>query len=263
MSYEVRQEAFEGPLDLLLHLITKQRVDIYDVSLAEITQEYLEEVFRRQDLDLEAATGFLVVAATLLELKSARLLPSGATEEEDGQLLEDRDMLLARLVECATFREAGAWMAVAMDRGESYLPRTIGLDPPFTHLVPDLLARTTVRDLAVAAARTLAPHPPGPFDTSHVLPLRGSIKEAIVDLARALSSTRTLSFRKLCDRCGGRADVVVRFLALLELFKAGAVDLNQGVRFGDIEALWTGEVQADEVLVGLDEELVGPRGGRP
>lgn len=261
MGYEVRQEAYQGPLDLLLHLITKQRVDIYDVSLAEITQEYLAEVFRRRDLDLEATTGFLVVAATLLELKSARLLPSGATDEGDADLLEERDALLARLVECATFREAGAWISAALGRGESYLPREAGLDPHFTHLAPDLLTRTNVRDLAVAAARALTPSPLSPFDTSHVMPLRGSVKDAILEVARALSSASSLSFEQLCGHRADRPEVLVRFLALLELFKAGAVDLSQGVRFGDIEASWTGEVEAEEVLADVDEGLTVAAGG--
>ncbi len=115
MGYEVKLEVFEGPIDLLLHLITRQRVDIYEVSISTITEEYLRAVGALDDLDLEAATGFLVVAATLLELKSARLLPARDADDEEGGLLEARDMLLARLVELATFREAGAWLAVELE----------------------------------------------------------------------------------------------------------------------------------------------------
>src|SRR5687767_14461181 len=110
MTYEVKLEVFEGPLDLLLHLITKQRVDIYEVSISTITDEYLRVLKGMGDFDLETATGFLIVAATLLELKSARLLPSVRWSEEDEKLLEERDLLLARLVECATYRDAGAWL---------------------------------------------------------------------------------------------------------------------------------------------------------
>ncbi len=260
MVYEVRQEAFEGPLDLLLHLITKQRVDIYDVSLAEITQEYLDAVAGRPHLDLNATTGFLVVAATLLELKSARLLPSPAPEGADAQLLEERDLLLARLVECATFREAGAWVSAGLDRGGAYIPREVGLEPQLMHLAPDLLGRTTVVDLASAAGLVLAPRVTPRLDTSHVVPLRGSVKDAIVELAGALAAASKLSFRDLCGDRPEPADVVVRFLALLELFKAGAVDLGQADRFGDIDATWTGEVGAEEVLIELDD-LVTATGG--
>jgi segregation and condensation protein A len=256
VGYEVRQEAFEGPLDLLLHLITKQRVDIYEVSLAEITQEYLEEVFRRRSLDLDAATGFLVVAATLLELKSSRLLPSPAADEEDGDVLEARDMLLARLVESATFRDAGAWISAALSQGESYLSREAGLDPQFVRPAPALLARTTAQQLAAAAARALVPRPRPPLDTSHVAPLRGSLRDAIVELSEVLASGMAVSFEELCGRSAQRADVIVRFLALLELFKAGAVDLSQGPRFGDIRVVWTGEAAAEEVLADLHEDLV-------
>src|SRR3990170_8750914 len=110
MAYEVKLEVFEGPIDLLLHLITRQRVDIYDVSISTIPDEYLKAVEQMTQLDLEIATGFLVVAATLLELKSARLLPSRRMDEAEAQLLEERDLLLARLVECTTFREAGVWV---------------------------------------------------------------------------------------------------------------------------------------------------------
>jgi segregation and condensation protein A len=261
MSYEVKQDAFEGPLDLLLHLIARQRVDIYEVSLAEITREYLAEVARRA-FDLEATTGFLVVAATLLELKSARLLPVDEADEADVQLLEERDLLLARLVECATLREAGAWIAVALHRGEAYLPRQAGLEPQLIALAPDLLARTNVGDL-VAAARSLAPAPVAPFDSSHVLPLRGSVKDAIAELAGALCAVSRLSFEQLCGRRQDRAEVVVRFLALLELFKAGAVELSQGARFGDIEAAWTGEVDADAVLAGVEDEHAEARTAGP
>src|ERR687895_2362005 len=111
VTYQVKLEVFEGPLDLLLHLITRQRVDIYDVSLSTITEEYLAALAGMDDLDLDSATGFLVIAATLLELKSLRLLPGRDLDDPDVRLLEERDLLLARLVECATYREAGAWLS--------------------------------------------------------------------------------------------------------------------------------------------------------
>ena len=126
MAHEVRLEVFEGPIDLLLHLITRQRVDIYEVSIATITDEYLQALGAMEGLDLEAATGFLVVAATLLELKSARLLPAPDRDDDgDLALLEERDLLLARLVECATFREAGAWLFAGLQRGTDFHPRDV------------------------------------------------------------------------------------------------------------------------------------------
>jgi segregation and condensation protein A len=256
MGYEVKLEVFEGPLDLLLHLITRQRVDIYDVSLATITEEYLAAMASLGELDLETATGFLVVAATLLELKSARLLPRHGDDDAASKLLEERDLLLARLVECATFRDAGAWIAAGLRAGDAFHGRAVALEDRFVDLAPDLLARVTVEDLARAAERVLAPRPVLVLDTSHVSPIRASVKDAIAEISAALESNQTLSFDELCRDRPDRIEVVVRFLALLELFKAGAVDLDQAVSFGAITASWTGEVSPDEVMVEAEEYTV-------
>ena len=265
MAYEVKLEVFEGPLDLLLHLITRQRVDIYDVSLSTITEEYLAAMEAMGDLDLETATGFLVVAATLLELKSARLLPRSGDDEAATKLLEERDLLLARLVECATFRDAGAWIASALREGDSFHGRSAALEERFVDLAPDLLARVELSHLARAAALVFAPKPIIELDTSHVSPIKASVKDAISELAATLERGETLSFEELCGFQTERIQVVVRFLALLELFKAGAIDLAQATRFGDITASWTGEVQVDEVMAEAEEytvvEAVPDRGG--
>lgn len=252
MSHEVRQDVFEGPIDLLLQLVTRQRVDIYEVSLATITDEYLSAVAGLEELDLEAVTGFLVVAATLLELKSARLLPGPDPGDYDG-LLEERDALLARLVECATFREAGSWITTRLDEGGAFHPRTAGLEPQFVELAPDLLARLSPHDIGRAAAAALHKPPPPALDTSHLAPIRATVAEAIVDLARRLQPGSKRSFKELCAGVGERIDVVVRFLGLLELFKAGAVELEQRQRWGDIEVIWTGEVDAAQVVAEAED----------
>jgi segregation and condensation protein A len=253
VAYEVKLEVFEGPIDLLLNLITRQRVDIYDVSLAAITDEYLAALHRMEHLDLESATGFLVVAATLLELKSARLLPASRWDEASAGLLEERDLLLARLVECATYREAGMWLAGALKAGESYHPRRAGLEPHYEGLAPDVLAAVGAIDVAEAGARLLAPRPTLVLDTSHLAPIKASVKDAIVEVADRLESGGRLSFEDLCAGRGERIQVVVRFLALLELFKAGAVELAQAHRFGDIVVTWTGEVDRGEVVAEAEE----------
>ena len=257
MSHEVKLEVFEGPIDLLLHLITRQRVDIYEVSLSEITEEYLAAIKGAENLDLETATGFLVVAATLLELKSARLLPSGPLDESDLRLLEERDLLLARLVECATYREAGAWLAAALERGAAFHGRSVSLEEPYLNLAPDLLAGLRLERLTRAAAKALTPKPQPVLDMSHVAPITASVRGAISELADRLSSAGSCDFRSLCGNATNRIDVVVRFLALLELFKAGAVDLGQVGRFGDITAVWTNEVGVGEVLEEADEYSLG------
>jgi segregation and condensation protein A len=249
----VKLEVFEGPIDLLLHLITRQRVDIYDVSISTITDEYLKAVEQMTQLDLEIATGFLVVAATLLELKSARLLPSRRMDEAEAQLLEERDLLLARLVECSTFREAGMWISQALASGEGFHGRSVSLEPQYVDLAPDLLARLNLDQLGRAAAKVLAaPKPQLELDMSHVQPIRASVRDAIVEVAAALRDGEK-SFTELCSRAGERIEVVVRFLALLELFKAGAVELEQFDRFGDIRASWTGDADPEDMAALADE----------
>lgn len=260
MAYEVKLDVFTGPIDLLLHLITRQRVDIYEISLATITEDFLAAL-AQQDLDLESATGFLVVAATLLELKSARLLPSHRGDEDESQLLEERDRLLARLVECATFRDAGAWIASGLERGALYHGRSVGLEERYVGLAPDLLARVTTTSLASAAAVALAPKPELQLDTSHVAPIRVSVGDAIVDISGRLSGRRPTSFDLLCAGAGERIEIVVRFLALLELYKAGAIELSQDDRFGAITARWTGAVSAQEVVVDAEEYSIDPGAG--
>ena len=256
MTYEVRLDVFEGPIDLLLHLITRQRVDIYEISISRITEEYIKALEQMDALDLEVTTGFLVVAATLLELKSARLLPGRSLEDVDAQLLEERDLLLARLVECSTFRTAGEQIAVDLAAGAAFYPRAVSLEPRYADVVPDLLARVSLLDVGRAAAKALAPKPEVILDTSHVQPIRASVRDAITELVRTLRDGPPRSFAELCAGQTDRLEVVVRFLALLEMFKAGAVELGQADRFGDITAEWTGEGQ-DELMQMVDEYSVG------
>ncbi len=256
MTYEVRLDVFQGPIDLLLNLITRQRVDIYDVSIATITEEYIAALEQMDTVDLEVTTGFLVVAATLLELKSARLLPGRNLDDLDAQLLEERDLLLARLVESSTYRSAGEHIAVALAAGAGFYPRLVTLEERYARVVPDLLARTSVTDIARAAAKALAPKPEVVLDTSHVNPIRASVRDAIHDLVGRLRDGGAKTFEELTAGQSDRLEIVVRFLALLEMFKAGAVELGQGDRFGDITASWTGEGE-NELLQLVDEYSVG------
>ena len=253
MAYEVKLEVFEGPIDLLLHLITKQRVDIYEVSIKTITEEYVAYLGRMEKLDLELATGFLVVAATLLELKSARLLPSRNLTDISSNLLEERDLLLARLVECATYREAGAWLAAALKRGEAWHGRTVGLEPRYIALAPELVLHLSPEDFARLAGQALAPRPERELDVSHVAPVKVSVREAMSLVVGVLTRTGEGTFDELCAGSTEKLDVVVRFLALLELYKSGAVELAQFERFGDIKARWTGAVDPAALIDQVDE----------
>jgi segregation and condensation protein A len=261
--HEVKLEVFEGPIDLLLHLITRQRVDIYEVSLATITEEYLHAVARMEEVDLEKATGFLVVAATLLELKSSRLLPGRSAEDLDPDLLEERDLLLARLVETATFKEAGGWLWAGLEDGSGFHPRTAGPEPEIIAAAPDPLLKLKLSDLARAGAVALSKPPPPVLDVSHVAPIRASVHDAIVELSGRLRERGSDSFEALCTQVAAeKIEVVVRFLAVLELFKAGAVDMGQADAFGSIQVTWTGDTSVEVVLEDAEEYTLDQGGAR-
>jgi segregation and condensation protein A len=253
VPYQVKLDVFEGPIDLLLHLITRQRVEIYDVSLATITGEYLQLVSGLETVDLELATGFLLVAATLLELKSTRLLPSSSGEGSDLELLEERDLLLSRLIECATFRDAGAWLASKLEEGAAFHGRSVPLESQFLDVAPDLLERVTAAKLGATAGRALAVRPTPQLDTSHLTPIRVSVRDAIAEVSDSLASAGEMSFDDLCAGSDDRMEVIVRFLALLELLKSGAILLDQAHLFGEIIARWTGEVDAGTAIGEADE----------
>jgi segregation and condensation protein A len=243
MAYAVQTPVFEGPFDLLLHLILREQVDLYEVNLASIVDAYLVELERMSELDLEVATEFLLIAATLIELKSRRLLPAGDELDLDEELAlwEERDLLLHRLVECKTFKEAAlALQALAGDAGRSY-PRTAGVEERYVGLVPDLLEGVTPDDLRAAYLRAVAPKPVPKVDLDHVAPIRASVTDAVVELLEELPIVGRITFRALTGGLVERLAVVVRFLAVLELFKQGFIDLDQPRTFGDIEIVWLGD----------------------
>ena len=254
MPYEVSTPVYEGPFDLLLHLITREEVDLWEVSLAAIVDTYVAEIERMGAVDLEVATEFLVVAATLVELKCRRLLPGPDDVELDEEfaLFEARDLLLARLLECKTFRDAGAALArLAAAAGASH-PRTAGLEPRFLELTPDLLAGVGPVDLRAAYLRATAPRPAPQVDLDHVAPVRISVAEVVAELASTLPNAGRVSFRRLTAGLPTRLEVIVRFLAVLELYKQGLVDLDQAVTFGDLEVCWTGAVSGTGELAAVD-----------
>src|SRR4051794_11492578 len=250
----VQTAVFEGPFDLLLHLILREQVDIYEISLSTIVDAYLGELDRMRassmKLDLDLATEFLLIAATLVELKTRRLLPGRDDGDLDEELAlwEERDQLLARLLECKTFKDAAKVLtSMADDAGRSF-PRRAGLDDAFLGLVPDLLAGVTTRDLKAAFLRAVAPKPVPRVDLFHVTNIKANVTDAVAELLDELPRARHISFRRLTASLVDRLDVVVRFLALLELFKQGLVEIEQHHAFGDIEIVWVGDTGADESL---------------
>lgn len=248
MPYTVTTPVFEGPFDLLLHLITRQQVDLWEVSLAEIVDAYVATLAEMQAaLDLEVATEFLLIAAVLLELKARRLLPGrdDVELEEELALWEERDLLLARLLECKTFKDAASTLYRNMESAGRSWPRTAGLEERFAKLVPDVLAGVTADQLAQAMQGLLAPKPATRVLLDHVAPVRASVGDAVIELLDELPRARRITFARLTSGLVERLEVIVRFLALLELYKQGAVDLEQPATFGQLEVIWIGRPGAD------------------
>jgi segregation and condensation protein A len=236
MSYAVRTPVFEGPFDLLLHLILRQEVELWEVSLAEIVDGYLAELDRLDTFDLDVATEFLLIAATLVELKARRLLPGIEDLELDEELLrfEERDLLLARLLECKTFKDAARALEAQMRRADRSVPRRTGPEEPYCWMVPDPLERVRPEALRAAALRMLAATPEPVVDTEHIAPVRASVRDAVESVLRLLPETEAMSFRALVSGVPHRLEVIVRFLAVLELYKQGMVDLLQFTNFGEL-----------------------------
>jgi segregation and condensation protein A len=256
MAYEVATPVFEGPFDLLLHLILREQVELWEVDLSRIVAAYLAELEKLEGLDLEVSTEFLLIAATLVELKTRRLLPGSddVDLDEEFALWEERDLLLARLLECKTFKDAsGALQRLAEVADRSYARRA-GMEERFLHLTPDLLEGVSPERLRKAYLKAIQPKPVVRVDLEHVAPIRMSVWEAIDELADELPRIGRITFRRLTGQLVERLEIIVRFLAVLELFKQGLVDLDQGERFGDISIVWIGGSGFADDLV--DRELV-------
>ena len=253
MTYEVHTPVFDGPFDLLLHLILKEQVDLYEVSLTRIVDAFLVELDKMTGLDLGTATEFLLIAATLVELKARRLLPEDEDVDLDDELAlwEERDLLLARLLECKTFKDAAAIMDSALERAARSAPRTCGPDERFADLQPDFLAGVTPEQLRAAFIKATTPKPPPRVSIEHLPSVRVSVFDAITEVADELRRAGRMSFRLLCAGLAERLDIVVRFLAVLELYKQGFVELEQASSMAALELQWVGndDVPLQELLV--------------
>ena len=247
MPIDVATPVYEGPFDLLLHLIMREEVDIHEVSLSSIVDAYLAELSRMQEFDLEIATEFLLIAATLVELKARRLLPGRENVDLDDELAlwEERDLLLARLLECKTFKDVARVFSAFVDDADRVYARTTGPDETFAHVMPDLLEGVTVSKLQNALVSAITPRPVPTINTFHVSPVRFTVAEAVEELMDELPRAGRTSFRELTRDLIERLEIVVRFLALLEMYKQGWIDIDQGERFGDIVVLWTGDGPGD------------------
>lgn len=253
MSVDVSTPVFEGPFDLLLHLILREQVDLYEVSLTRIVDEYLAVLDSMDDLNLEVTTEFLLIAATLVELKARRLVPGLDDGELDDELAlwEERDLLLSRLLEAKTYKDAAQVLARMHDDAARTFGRSVGPDERFGDLAPDALAGITPIDLRDAFMSAAAPKPVPSVDLHHVTPIRTTVVEVVAELLEQLPTMGRTTFRELTAALVDRVEIVIRFLAVLELYKQDAIMVTQLQNFGEIDIRWKGG-SADEVLELVD-----------
>lgn len=252
-GFSVHLDNFDGPFDLLLQLISRHRMDITDVAIATVTDEFISYIRELEKTEagwqLDQATEFLVVAATLLDLKAARLLPSGEIEdEEDLALLEARDLLFARLLQYRAFKEIAGILEDRIAQQERSFARSVALDPVFSALLPEVLIGVTPERFAAIANRVLTPKSAPTLSVEHLhLPLVSVAAEAL-NVVSSLRRHKTMSFRSLVSDAENTLVVVARFLALLELYKDGSVRFEQVVALGELQITWTGS-EAGEISV--------------
>lgn len=245
-GFEVRLEHFTGPFDLLLGLIAQRQLDITVIALAQVTDEFIGYIRRLResgtDWALDEASEFVLIAATLLDLKAARLLPAGEVEdEEDIALLEARDLLFARLLQYRAFKEVTALIDDTLKREAGRFARQVSLEPAFAALLPELVWTATPEDLAALAARVLAPREPKPTEVGmeHLHTSTVSVREQAALLGRRLQAEGTLSFRQLIADAGELPVAVARFLALLEMFRDSVVAFEQAAPLAELTVRWT------------------------
>ncbi len=253
-AFEVHLDVFDGPFDLLLGLIAKHKLDVTEVALSKVTDDFIAHIRGLgAEWDLGQATEFLVVAATLLDLKAARLLPAADVEdEEDLALLEARDLLFARLLQYRAYKEVAAILARRMAEEARRFPRAVGLEPRFAGLLPEVLLGLGPVEFAAVAQRALTPRTAPALSIDHIHAPRVSVREQAAILVTRLRRARQATFRALSSDSPDTLTVVARFLALLELYREGVVSFDQMTPLGELTVRWTG---SDEGDVGVDDEF--------
>lgn len=248
-AFAVKVGGFEGPFDLLLSLIARHRIEVTELALHVVTDEFIAHV-RAQgvDWDLDEATSFLVIAATLLDLKAARLLPDGSVEdEEDLALLEARDLLFARLLQYRAFKEVAALLDGMFADAATRRPREAALEPWLAELLPEVLLGLGPVEFAAIAEAAFEPRPPDPgISTTHIHAPAVSVREQAAILVERLRRRGVSTFRALTDDAPNTLVVVGRFLALLELYRDGVVTFEQAAALGDLSVRWVGPDDAAE-----------------
>ncbi|MDF5755927.1 segregation/condensation protein A [Spongiactinospora sp. TRM90649] len=246
-AFQVHLDVFEGPFDLLLGLIAKHKLDITEVSLHKVTDEFISYIRSRgPEWDLDQTSHFLLVAATLLDLKAARLLPSGEVEdEEDLALLEARDLLFARLLQYRAYKEVAKVFSGRMAAEALRFPRLVPMEPEFAGLLPELVLGIGPEQLARIAAKAMRPKAPPSVSVAHIYQPLASVREQAAILVRRLRRVRRATFRVLTSDCAGTFEIVARFLAVLELYREAAVTFEQVEPLGELHVQWTGTDDGD------------------
>jgi segregation and condensation protein A len=259
-GFAVRLDNFEGPFDLLLSLIAKHKLDITEVALSRVTDEFIAHIKAAGPRwDLEQTTSFLLVASTLLDLKAARLLPQGDVEdEEDLALLEARDLLFARLLQYRAFKQVAGVLEQRIAGESRRYPRAVGLEERFATLLPEVLIGLGLEEFAALAAKALTPKPVLELSLSHIHAPTVSVKEQGAIVVERLRRQGTMTFRALAGDAADTLTRVARFLSLLELFREGAVSFDQMTPLGELTVRWTGseegEVEIADEFDGQPEE---------
>ena len=255
--FEVHLDVFQGPFDLLLGLIAKHKLDITEVALAQVTDEFVAHIRAAQaaehDWDLSQASEFLLVAATLLDLKASRLLPhTGPDDEEDLALIEARDLLFARLLQYRAYKQIAATFRDRMAVAGRFVPRQGGADPQFAGLLPELIIAVTPEQFARIAARAMTPKVPPTVGLEHLHAPQVSVREQAAIIVGRLRLHQQVSFRALVADADSTLVIVARFLAVLELFKESAIAFEQAEPLGELDVRWTGSEQGE---IAIDDEF--------
>jgi segregation and condensation protein A len=257
-GFQVHLDNFEGPFDLLLGLISKHKLDITEVSLHKVTDDFIAHIRSYgKEWDLDQASHFLLVAATLLDLKAARLLPSGQVDDEDDlALLEARDLLFARLLQYRAYKEVAQVIAGKIAEEAKRFPRIVPMEPRFANLLPEVLLGLGPDQFAKLAGKVFTPKEPPTVAVGHIYQPRASIKEQAAIVVERLRSLRQTTFAVLTDDVDGTYEVVARFLALLELYREQSVSFEQEEPLGELHITWTGPDDGD---IDVDEYEGAPK----
>jgi segregation and condensation protein A len=249
-GFRVHLENFDGPFDLLLQLISRHKLDITEVSLSQVTDEFIAHIKAAGTAwDLDQTSQFVVVAATLLDLKAARLIPSGEVEDpEDLALLEARDLLFARLLQYRAFQRVAKYFAATLEAEGRRFPREVGIEPRFARLLPEVTISIGPARLAALAAKALAPKQASVLSLAHMHAPAVSVREQAGVIVDRLRHQRAMTFRALSSDSPTMLTTVARFLALLELFRDGAVAFEQLTPLGELTVRWTGGDEGDWLI---------------